>query len=243
MIEHLEILVVDDDVDNAASLGELLELEGHAVTLVHSGEAAIQATLQNDFNISFMDVVMPGMSGVESFLHIRRAKPHARVYMMTGYSVEQLLTQALEGGALGVLEKPFDPESILSLVSQVGPQGLVLAAPEDVAGKGAVGKFIHDTINHHGMQCCHVTDEHSLKVPVSADAVVLLDMPEPLIDGVKIFKELQAAGHRGQTVLVPHSRSFQSSRAYSLTDVAVTGILNKPFDPLELLNRLPQLVA
>ena len=98
MKRSLRILVVDDDVDNANSLGELFEMEGHRPLVVYDGEAAIAAYLKEDFDIAFMDVMMPGKNGVESFLEIKKLKPLAKVYMMTGYSVEQLLQQAIDGG-------------------------------------------------------------------------------------------------------------------------------------------------
>ena len=106
MKRSLRILVVDDDADNANSLGELFELEGHRPLVVYDGGAAIAAYLKEDFDIAFMDVMMPGKNGVESFLEIKKLKPLAKVYMMTGYSVEQLLQQAMAGGAMGVFSKP-----------------------------------------------------------------------------------------------------------------------------------------
>jgi two-component system, NtrC family, response regulator HydG len=243
MTQVLSILVVDDDFDNASSLGELLEMEGHRVKIVHTGEAAIRAAQYEDFNISFMDVVLPGMNGVESFMQIRRVRPQARVYMMTGYSVEQLLTQALNGGAFGVLEKPFDPEAIIKLTTDVGPAGLVLAPPQDLALNQNVGQFINSTLKDNGMRCRHVTDVSALSREMDRGEVLLLDLPSTLIDGMDVFKRAQAAGHRAQTVLVPHSRTEMVHSKTPFADVTLTGILNKPFDPLELINKLSRLAA
>jgi two-component system, NtrC family, response regulator HydG len=243
MTQALRILVVDDDIDNAASLTELLEMEGHSVSTVYSGEDAISAAIQQDFDISFMDVILPGMNGVESFMQIHRFRPKARIYMMTGYSVEQLLTQALNGGALGVLEKPFDPEAILKLTNSVGRSGLVLAPPMGKTNDVNMGRFIHDTLKDHGMRCRHVTDVSLMPPRLADDEVLLLDLPTPLIEGVEIFKQAQASGHRAQTVILPHPRRPQVSTASPLDDVTVTGILNKPFDPLHLINKLSQLAA
>jgi two-component system, NtrC family, response regulator HydG len=245
MSRSFRILVVDDDVDNALSLAELLEMEGHSVRVVHSGEEAIRAAVMEDFNLSFMDVVLPGLNGVESFIAIRRVRPQARVYMMTAYSVEQLLTQALDGGALGVLEKPFDPDALLKLTNEVGPSGLVLAPPSHNHARSHVnvGHFIRETLQQSGMRCRHVTDPVSLPNRLSSNEVLLLDVPAPMLEGVEILKQAQAAGHRAQTVLVPHPRAPQALTQMPLNDVAVTGILNKPFDPLTLINKLTQLAA
>src|SRR3989337_3474087 len=98
MKRSLRILVVDDDADNANSLGELFEMEGHRPLVVYDGQAAIAAYLKEDFDIAFMDVMMPGKNGVESFLEIKKLKPHAKVYLITGSSVGQQLRQPIDPG-------------------------------------------------------------------------------------------------------------------------------------------------
>jgi CheY-like chemotaxis protein len=115
-VKQLEILVVDDDKDNADSLAEIFEMEGHIVTTANSGKEAITAYERKNFDIAFMDIAMPEKNGVESFFEILKFKPRARVYMMTGYSVEALVQQAIDNGALGVLHKPVDLAQLLSLL-------------------------------------------------------------------------------------------------------------------------------
>jgi CheY-like chemotaxis protein len=115
--KQLHILVVDDDKDNANSLAEIFELEGHVVTTAHSGMEAIKAYDEKNFDLAFMDIAMPGKNGVESFFEIRKLKPRAKVYMMTGYSVEDLVQRAIDHGALGVLHKPVDLTKVLSLLA------------------------------------------------------------------------------------------------------------------------------
>ena len=67
MPKYLRILVVDDDEDNANSLGELFEMEGHHVTVAHSGEAAIEHYVNSSFDLAFMDVMMPGLQWRREF--------------------------------------------------------------------------------------------------------------------------------------------------------------------------------
>lgn len=110
----LKILVVDDDTDAIDSLAELLELEGHDVTVAYDGDTAVAAYTEEKFDIAFMDIMMPGKNGVESLTEIRSIQSDARVLMMTGYSIEALIDQALNAGARGVLFKPLKIEEVLA---------------------------------------------------------------------------------------------------------------------------------
>ena len=116
MMKQLEILVVDDDRDGADGLSEALDFYGHKVTTVYSGEEAVRAFRYGYFDVTFMDVMMLGLNGVESFLEIKKIKPHAKVYMMTGFSARDLLEEAVSHGAAGVLQKPFAIEDVLEKV-------------------------------------------------------------------------------------------------------------------------------
>jgi len=112
----MQILVVDDDTDAADSLAELFEMEDHDVTVVYNGDNAISAFEQQSFDLAFMDIMMPGKNGVDSFNEIRKTTPDAKVYFMTGFSAGDLVDRAMEEGALGVLPKPLDPIEILSVL-------------------------------------------------------------------------------------------------------------------------------
>jgi two-component system response regulator HydG len=114
----LRILVVDDDQDFAESMAEALELHNHDVQLAFSGEEAVNKLRDHDFHFTFMDVRLPGMNGVESFLEIHQLKPHAKVVMMTGYSVKPLLAQAVDNGAWAVLYKPIDMEQVFTMLCE-----------------------------------------------------------------------------------------------------------------------------
>jgi DNA-binding response OmpR family regulator len=239
MTQSLSILVVDDDKDNAHSLGELFEMENHRVTIAHSGQEAIDAYMSQSFDLAFMDVMMPGKNGVESFLEIRRMKPQARIFMMTGYSVEELLRQAVKGGALGVLEKPFDASEVLRMTRDVGRNGLVLTSPKSKCRD--IGEAIYAALSQNGIASRLMRNAGMLDGSVNPDDILVIDAQVPLIDSVSFFKQAQTIGHVAPTILVPPDQS--SIDFNSLRDVGITGILNKPFDPVELLTRLPQLAA
>jgi CheY-like chemotaxis protein len=241
MPQPLSILVVDDDMDNARSLAELFEMEGHRVQVVLSGEAAIEAYRTAQFDIAFMDVMMPGKNGVESFLEIKKLKPHAKVYMMTGYSVDQLLRQAIDHGAMGVFSKPVDISKVLKVLKDISPRGIALIAEDDPD----FGPMLQTFISAVGMNCALVTNGQEALDTVRRGgvSVLILDLKMPLIDGIGVYTTLRKEGRTVPTIIITGNGAAYADTLDALRDVAITGILNKPFDPVDLLSRLDKLAA
>src|SRR5579862_10017481 len=125
------VLIIDDDRDHAESIVDILSMKGHQVEAAFSGEAGVKVFREEDFDLVFIDVKLPGMNGVETFFEFKKIRPDAKVMMMTGYSVEELVAQAVENGALGVLYKPFAVERLLAVLDRVKPRGMVLVADDD----------------------------------------------------------------------------------------------------------------
>jgi len=107
------VLIVDDDRDFAESLAEALETLGCQADARFTGEAGIEAVSNQVFDAVLMDVGLPGLGGVESLTRIRRANPHAKCFLLTGYSADHVAGQVVEAGAVEVLTKPIDVEQLL----------------------------------------------------------------------------------------------------------------------------------
>jgi CheY-like chemotaxis protein len=113
------ILVLDDHVDVGAGLAEVLELEGHEVALASDAKSAIEAYSKTPFDFGFFDIRMPGMNGVDAFFEVRKLRPDAVIVMMSGFADEHLINAALDGGAEGLLSKPFGPEELLRKLEEL----------------------------------------------------------------------------------------------------------------------------
>jgi two-component system, NtrC family, response regulator HydG len=118
MTRALNILVLDDNEDNADALAELLSMDDHKVHVSYTGQDAVDAYRDAPFDLGFFDVMMPGKNGIESFMEIRAQRPDAKIYFMTGYSADDLLKQAIANGAMGVFGKPVDLPRVLDVVEQ-----------------------------------------------------------------------------------------------------------------------------
>jgi two-component system response regulator HydG len=118
-MDKARILIVEDDGDFAESLAMILEDRDCDVRVARTGEEAVSISGQEDFDLTLMDIKLPGMDGVESFDEIRKFRPDARVVMMTGYLVKDDLDRTLQDDASDLLQKPLDIERLLALVDGV----------------------------------------------------------------------------------------------------------------------------
>ncbi len=114
-----KVLIVDDLRNIRLTLGGILEDEGHNVVTVEDGYHAIEAVKKTHFDAIFMDIKMPGINGVETFREVKKIDPRAAVIMMTAYSLENLVKEALAEGAYTCLYKPFDMEKVIVLVETI----------------------------------------------------------------------------------------------------------------------------
>jgi DNA-binding response OmpR family regulator len=117
-VAKTQVLIVDDDRDLAESLADLVEMHGHEVTTAPNGLEAVERHRERDFYITFMDVRMPVMNGVDTFFEIRKLKPDARIVMMTGFK-EPIVNVALQNGLLGLILKPFQMSDLLAWIDGV----------------------------------------------------------------------------------------------------------------------------
>jgi DNA-binding response OmpR family regulator len=214
-------------------------MEGHDVIVAHSGDAAIEAYREADFDIAFMDIMMPGRNGVESFFEIRKMRPDARVYMMTGFSVEQLVQQAIDNGAMGVLNKPVDTNKLAAALEEVKPQGVVLIAEDDPD----FGPQLADLVHAIGYATCLVSNGKDALAAVDQENVdvVILDLKLSVIDGIEVYTHMKERNAALPTIIITGHAGENADTLHAMRDVTVTGVLNKPFDPAVLLDQLRQL--
>jgi DNA-binding response OmpR family regulator len=114
------VLIVDDDRELAAMLGEFLERDAFRVTVVHDA-AAVAPLLQADSvpDLLVLDVMLPGRSGFELLRELRQQRPRLPIVMLTarGDAVDRIL--GLELGADDYLAKPFDPRELAARMRAV----------------------------------------------------------------------------------------------------------------------------
>lgn len=123
------ILIVEDNVDSAMSLMMLLEALGHAVEVVHDGEAAVDAAAARRPEVILMDIGLPGISGYDAARKIRgasRGESGANaplIVALTGWGQEQDRRRSVDAGIDHHLVKPLDLEKLRRILAAAPPPG------------------------------------------------------------------------------------------------------------------------
>src|SRR5690625_3297689 len=121
-----KILVVDDEDGIRRVLRQLLEYEGHEVRTAASGGAALDLFPTFDPDLTFLDVKMPHLDGLEVLVRLRELDPEALVVMISGHGTIETAVEATRRGAYDFLEKPLDTDRILlTLRNALQQRGLV----------------------------------------------------------------------------------------------------------------------
>jgi two-component system CheB/CheR fusion protein len=113
------VLVVDDNVDVAESLGLLLRLGGHEVRVVHDGLAALEQVQADPPELVFLDIGMPGMDGNEVARRLRQQPGLDGLVLiaLTGWGTSEDRRQTAEAGFDHHLVKPVEPEELEQLLA------------------------------------------------------------------------------------------------------------------------------
>ncbi len=111
-----KILVIDDEPIIRLLFKETLEGLGHQTVTVETGARGLQLVKEQDFDLVFLDLKMPGMNGAEVFRRIKALKPKLPVTIITGQPDGALMARALAEGPCGVMNKPFSVSDIAAAV-------------------------------------------------------------------------------------------------------------------------------
>lgn len=118
IMENKKVLIIDDDDDLRSNLREVLRRQGHQVETASSGEAAIEKAAKTRFDLVLVDLIMPGMNGLEVLGELKKISPKSKIIMMTAFATIDNAVEAMKKGASDYLSKPFKIEDLDAAVKR-----------------------------------------------------------------------------------------------------------------------------
>jgi two-component system chemotaxis response regulator CheY len=104
----MKVLIVDDNAGTRSMIKIILERTGHKVVgEAGDGDSAIKAFSELRPEVVFLDIIMPGKSGIEVLVEIRKIDPVAKVVLVTAVEQDEVSKDLFSKGATAIIYKPF----------------------------------------------------------------------------------------------------------------------------------------
>ena len=127
MRENPSVLVADDEEIMREILQSLLAREGYRVTLAVSGEEALELAAASSFDLAMVDVMMPGINGIQTLEELKRIDDDLPVVIITAFGTAANTREAFKRGAFDFIEKPFRNDDVLLVVRNATAQRRLLS--------------------------------------------------------------------------------------------------------------------
>ncbi len=115
-LEEMRILVVDDEKIMREGAERILTKEGWKATIAENGERGLELIKDGKFRILLLDLMMPGISGMDVLKTVREGQPDLLVIVITGYATIENAVEAMKSGAYDFISKPFTPDQLRIVV-------------------------------------------------------------------------------------------------------------------------------
>jgi two-component system, OmpR family, response regulator len=117
-MENLRVLVVDDEADFLETVVMRLRRRKIDASGVDSGKKALEIVENERFDVVVLDVLMPGLDGIETLKLLKKKKPFIEVIILTGHGSVESGLQGMQFGAFDYIMKPADLDELLEKIQQ-----------------------------------------------------------------------------------------------------------------------------
>lgn len=115
--KSIKILLVDDEEEFVSTLAHRLALRGYKATTAQDGQTGIDMLLSDSFDIVILDLLMPGLNGIETLKQIKNNWPALPVILLTGHGSTEVGIEGMHLGAFDYLMKPLDINDLIRQIS------------------------------------------------------------------------------------------------------------------------------
>lgn len=112
------ILLIDDETEFVTTLAERLEIRGFSCTTAEDGESGLALIRKQPFDVVILDLLMPGMNGLEALKQVRQISPKLPVILLTGHGSTREGMEGMRLGAVDYLMKPLAIEDLMEKLQE-----------------------------------------------------------------------------------------------------------------------------
>jgi two-component system response regulator HydG len=241
MKQKASILLVDDDKDMTETLSDILTDIGYHVETANNGYEAIEKIKTHPFDTVLLDIKMPGINGVETFKEIKKIRPGAVVMLMTAQSVEELVAEALEEGAYGIMYKPIDTKKLVEFIETAKRGALILFVDIDLS----TSQKLIDALKERGYRVAKARSGDEAKKLVQRTSVdmVFIEVKMPIMNGLETYEALRQIKSDIKVVMTTNYREGLEDVIDQAISESAYACIYKPFEVEKVVTLLERILA
>ncbi|MFP3985421.1 MAG: response regulator [Candidatus Bathyarchaeia archaeon] len=241
MKSRASVLLVDDDKDMTETLYDVLTDMSYRVETANSGSEAIEKVKTHAFDTVLLDIKMPGINGVETFREIKRIRPEAVVMLMTAQSVEELVAEALEEGAYGIMYKPIDTKKLVEFIETTKRGALILFVDVDMS----TSQKLVDSLKQSGYNVAKASSGEEAKKLIQRERVdlIFIEVKMPVMNGLEIYMALRKIMPDVRVVMTTNYREGLEDLIDQALHESAYACIYKPFEVGKVIKLLERILA
>lgn len=239
MEEKTSILIVDDDLGMSETLSDILGELGYKVAVANNGFKAIKLVNKDDYNMALIDIMMPGINGVEIFKEIKNIRPAMKVIMMTAYSVEDLVKEALKECAYGIIYKPLNIDDILNIIEKIEKKPFILIVDDDPHFCETLKDDLEEmkyniSVSYNGKQAISYIKENDVDI-------ILIGVKMPELNGLELFLTIREINSKITGIMITDYHSEVKNLVEEAIKNDFYSYLYKPLDKEKLIKLIEEI--
>lgn len=225
------LLIVDDEVDACRNLSDIFSDMGYHVDMAHDGREALERVRSSHYDFAVLDLMMPGMDGIELYCEIKQRSPETVAVLATAFPNHPRADQAIKAGLLKILSKPVDLSQLASTLNEALHRPLVLLVDDDQDLCASLGDIFRD--RGYRVAVAHDLQSATVRLEENYFGVVLVDLRLPDGDGRQLLKTIRELPQEAGVILITGHRPEDIGP--TAEDVRPDAVCRKPLDVQELI--------
>jgi DNA-binding NtrC family response regulator len=172
---------------------------------------------------------MPVMNGVQTFKEIKKDHPDTTVIMMTAFSLDDLIKNALKEGAYGVMRKPLDIEKVVKTIEAAKEEStLVMVIDDDINTR----ETLKDVLTEKGFNVTAAkSGEEAIEIAkTKPHHIILVDVKLPLLNGLETYSAIRNVNPKVKAIFMTAHREETKELVKQALERSAYACLYKPFD-------------
>ncbi len=243
MEEKARILIVDDNDNLCTAMSFVLSRKGYSVATANDGMEAIELVRESPFDLILLDIKLPVMDGIETYKRIKQIRPEVVAIMMTAYTVEELVQDALNEGAFAIIYKPLDIEQAISLIEdalETKTGAFILLVDDD----SSLGSALKSVLVRKGYRVAiSETGENAIEwARGNSFDIILIDMKLPALNGLETYLAIKRIRPEAAAIMTTGYRQEMDELVDEAIRNSAYTCLYKPLDMENLLGLITEIL-